>query len=890
MRDWQLAADGPLALRLAADVRLGETDYADDQIWELVLGGGSDPALALQTRYGGRCKLARIIPTLVIGARNIVKAQGYAQRPVVRAFAPNYLRVTARPLTDLALTAEFWAMDSHAVGCRWTFTNESDAPVDLHAELGAAVTGLDDREVKVSLVVLESASPVLRVDRLKNITPVLAMEGARMALKGARLSRALRVPAGGRASVRWIHAGMGHIVDAIGAINYWLFDVDWDAAFAEIAALHLSTPDIQTGDPEWDAAIAFAYKVALQSYVGPTGDLPHPSFIFTRIPSRGYSLKGDGSDHNWQWDGQGATEAYVNLPAVAPAAPELAKGVIRNWLAVREPDGWIDWKPGLRGQRNGRLCIPLLATIAWMLYEYDEDRDFIAEVFPGLLSFFERWFAADMDRDGDGFPEWQDTIHSAFDDCPTFVRWRRWGQGADIRKYECPDLGAYLYREARSLREMAVLLGRDDARGALDARMTHLAGLINAMWRDATSCYHYQDRDSGLTTPGVVVGRCKGDEELIAALRLENPNRALIRITGGVDHAPTVTAFITGMDHNGAEVEELIEPASFYWYRGFGTATSRYIYQQIDAVRLEGLSRVYDVEVRTVDSTRIDQTLLLPLWAGLPGRDRAEAMVRNLITNPDHFWRRFGMPNCPASDPNYDPSNREGSGGVWMMWNTMLGEALLDYGYVAESATLFSRIMAAQLHTLKTEKAFREAYNADAPEGLGDVDHIRGVTPLHWLMRLIGVRIVSPRKVWTGGRYALPWPVTVTHRGVTVTRSATQTTVEFPSGSVLRLTDDTWQAVEDPHPPEPPPPQAVEAAPQPTAAEAAGSVRRYAPPRDPSRTVRVPINHATDNGAPESGAPESGIPERGTEPGGAQEAPPDAPDHTPDAGPVGGEA
>lgn len=868
MRDWQLLPEGPLALRLAADVRLGHTDYVDDQIWEVALGAGDAPALALQTQYGGRCALARIVPTWVIGARAIAKAQGYAQKPVVRAFAPNYIKVTAKPLASLALAAEFWAMDSHAVGCRWTFANAGSEPIDLHAELGAEVTIRDsagnEKEVKVSLLVLESASPVLRVERLANLAPVIALEGARESLRGARLSRGLTVPAGGSASARWIHVGLGHIADAIAAINYWLFDVDWDAAFARIAAVNDAIPDIRTGDPDWDAAIALSYKVALQSYVGPTGELPHPSFIFTRIPARGYSPKGDGSDHNWQWEGQVATEAYVNLPAIAPAAPDLAKGVIRNWLAVREPDGWIDWKPGLGGQRNGRLCIPLLATVAWMIYEYDEDRDFITEVFPGLLQFFERWFAPDMDRDGDGFPEWQDTIQSAFDDNPSFARWRRWAQGADIRKVECPDLGAYLYREARSLRAMAVLLGRDDARDALDARMDHLARRINAMWRDATHCYHYQDRDSHLTTGGAPVGRCNGEEELVASMTLDTPNRALVRVTGGVDHVPTVSAVVTGMDSTGKPVEELIEPASFYWYRGFGTATSRYLYSRIDTVRLEGLSRAYEVEVRTVDTTRLDQTLLLPFWAGIPGRDRAKALVKHTITHPDRFWRPYGMPNCAANDPNYDPRNRDGSGGVWMMWNTMLGEALLDHGYAEESAELLKRIVAAQLHTLKTEKAFREAYNPDELEGLGEVDYLWGVTPLHWLMRLLGVRIVSPRKVWVGGRHVLPWPVTVTHRGVKVARFAGGTRIIFPSGAVVEPPVSVeWRAVEDPTPPPveaaaPPEPAGAEApalspvqTQKPAPEAAPGSPERFVPPRvpsrrDPSRTVHIPVTGSDD--------------------------------------------
>ncbi|MBI4315619.1 MAG: hypothetical protein HY679_06760, partial [Chloroflexi bacterium] len=47
----RLTQADPLALRLAADVRFGPTDYGDDQIWSLSLAGGDPPALALHTTY-----------------------------------------------------------------------------------------------------------------------------------------------------------------------------------------------------------------------------------------------------------------------------------------------------------------------------------------------------------------------------------------------------------------------------------------------------------------------------------------------------------------------------------------------------------------------------------------------------------------------------------------------------------------------------------------------------------------------------------------------------------------------------------------------------------------------------------------------------------------------
>src|SRR5437764_1076238 len=59
---WQLGINSPFALQLAADARLSQTDYVDDQVWELALGSPGNPALALQTSYGGRGALVSLLP------------------------------------------------------------------------------------------------------------------------------------------------------------------------------------------------------------------------------------------------------------------------------------------------------------------------------------------------------------------------------------------------------------------------------------------------------------------------------------------------------------------------------------------------------------------------------------------------------------------------------------------------------------------------------------------------------------------------------------------------------------------------------------------------------------------------------------------------------------
>ena len=103
MRDWHLTASDPLTMRFAADARLGRTDYVDDQSWEIAFGGRQEPSLSFQTRYGGRAGLARIVPMWVFDGKPLYEGGALAEQPALRAFAPNYARITARLTKTLNL-------------------------------------------------------------------------------------------------------------------------------------------------------------------------------------------------------------------------------------------------------------------------------------------------------------------------------------------------------------------------------------------------------------------------------------------------------------------------------------------------------------------------------------------------------------------------------------------------------------------------------------------------------------------------------------------------------------------------------------------------------------------------------------------------------------------
>jgi glycogen debranching enzyme len=105
----------------------------------------------------------------------------------------------------------------------------------------------------------------------------------------------------------------------------------------------------------------------------------------------------------------------------------------------------------------------------------------------------------------------------------------------------------------------------------------------------------------------------------------------------------------------------------------------------------------------------------LPLWAGVATKEQAARLVQNL-TNPNTFWRRFGVPTLSANDPKYDPYITkccQWNGAVWLLWDYLVMRGLLDYGYRSEAEEIVRRNMDAVTFQLKNNHHFWESYSPD---------------------------------------------------------------------------------------------------------------------------------------------------------------------------------
>ncbi|MGE5224391.1 MAG: MGH1-like glycoside hydrolase domain-containing protein, partial [Omnitrophica WOR_2 bacterium] len=640
MREWNLKAGDPLSLTLAADARLSPTDYCNDQIWELILSGGEPPALALQTTFGLRVRSLRLFPRFIENEVARSDPASFARPPSVRKFYPNYLQVTCSPFTGIDVICEYWVPQSQAVAGRMTMINTSDSPRSVRLEWAALLTPSQEGQ-RMAPGVIEGAN--ILSGRSEGLVPVVFLSGGPQVGAGPYPSLFVDLPLapGAAQSITWAHAALSSEEESY-RLAHSITTRNFDAEWARIELVNSNQVEIHTGDPDWDAAFALSQKVALSLFLGPTQNLPYPSFVLARQPDMGFSLRGDGRDYNLLWSGQNPFDSYFLADQILFSAPQLVKGLLQNFFSTQNEAGFIDFRTGLGGQRSQLMAAPLLANLTWRVYKIIEDRSFLEEAFPCLKSFLDAWFDPGQDRDGDGVPEWSHPMQTGYDDHPLFSRWQPFSKGLDISASESPALCSFLLRECQALIHIAKQIGQDQATPELKDRIDRLRSAVENSWDVPKSQYQYWDRDTHTHTPLEILGEREGSGEIIINRDFQIPARLLFLIETKDESSRRLQLFLHGVTPSGQHLIERTLTDRFIWYFGKASATSDRVFSKIEQIVIQGLTPIDHISVYRVGYSDLDQTLLLPLWAGIPGKKRAQALLKNTIMAPRRFWKPYG--------------------------------------------------------------------------------------------------------------------------------------------------------------------------------------------------------------------------------------------------------
>jgi hypothetical protein len=780
MRDWSLAPGDPLCLTLAADSRLSIPDYLNDHIWELSLGGGEPPALALQTTYGLRAKAMRIFLRFSENGKTVSDPSAFDLPPTVRRLYPNFLTLDYSPLKNIDVTSEYWVPQSNTVSGRVTVANKTSTTRAIRMDVCAVLTPIAGQ--------IMTGTQMQMVNVLSGQTgglvPVLFLTGGPAWGSGPHPSLYLNLDLGPGATrtLTWVQAATPDLQSS--------FDLarqasarQWEAERTRLELLNASqTINIQTGDKDWDAAFVLSQKLAFAMFFAPDTHLPCPSAVAVRGPDNGYSPNGDGTDYPVSWNGQTPFDAYY-LSSVLPVS-SAARDLLENFLAIQTEDGFIDGKPGLAGQRGRYLAAPLLASLAWKMYERSDDRKFLEQTFPKIHKFFWCWFSPEYDEDRDGLPQWKHILQTGFEDNPLFDAWHEWSLGVDITQVHSPALEAMLYQEAACLIKMAELLERRDALPLLHEQAATLRKSIESTWQPRTGLYHYRDRITGLSLAGKALVKQQGPGTFSPKLKFEQPMRLLVEV-----HTQNPTAKrpeIRIHEYASKAADELISGGDYQWRSHGAVYTTQKVYARLGKVSIRGLQADDTVIISTLDFTTEDHTLFMPLWAGIPDAQHAQIMIGRALLDPARFHRPFGVPACPSL---HAPEAESVSQAVHLPWNLFIAESLLRYGFRQDAARLVAHIMTAIIQNLKQNRAFHARYHAEKGTGIGERNALNGLAPVDLFLRVLGVEILSSTRVRLEGVNPFPWDVTITYKGLKVIRGQEKTEVIFPNGKSVAVTE-----------------------------------------------------------------------------------------------------
>ncbi len=294
MREWSLSAGDPLYLTLSADARLCKPDYVNDHIWEVELGASEPPSVSLFTTFGLRARSMRLFLRFTEGSSTVTDPNTFVVKPSLRRFYPNFLTLDFVPLDNLFVTTEYWVPESHAIAGRVTLSNKSNAIRQIRLEVCALLAPLDGQ----SIIPTQQQSVNILAGQTSGIAPVIFMTGGPKHGPGPypSLMLDLELGPGATRTLAFAEAALNTIPEAFDLARKTAAR-PWEAERARIELLDTAqTLDIRTGDPDWDAALAFSQKAAQALFFSGSEHLPAPSFVNVRHSDHGYSHKGDGTD------------------------------------------------------------------------------------------------------------------------------------------------------------------------------------------------------------------------------------------------------------------------------------------------------------------------------------------------------------------------------------------------------------------------------------------------------------------------------------------------------------------------------------------------------------------------------------------------------------------
>lgn len=782
MHPWHLTHKDPISLTIAADQRFSQLDHENDHVWELTLGDTNLRFLALHTSFGLCARAMRLFPQFRENNQLVTNPEHFHSPPAVVAFTPNYIKVETQPFKDLSVSLEYCSLESRLVSGRVIIENKGDMDRQISFRMAAMLLPMGCGQ---SMKPFSAGMQSYLKGKTDDLHPVFLMSAGPVAVASPYLALSVNihlVPSESRYFI-WSCASENN-PEASYQIACKAINRDWDAELTRLELLNQAQSiEIYTGDINWDAALAFSQKQAFSLLRPADSKHPYANPISTRSPDSGHGKVNGTTVISQSTQPIKIFQLFQLVQTLLPANPLLVKGLILNFISNQAENGAIPWKTDASPESSSYLAPPLLASIAWQIFEQDHDRAFIETVFAPLCQSLQPWFDDNHDRDQDGLPEWQGWAQTGLESSPLFDPFLLTGNRLRIETVESPGLMALLAEEIASLIKIAKELDQSGGTRRLKKQYHKLANALKRMYQPGEKTYCYWDRDTHLTPQLELLLESNYLPMINIHKKFGEPQRLLISLYASDDSPRVPSLSIKGLTSKGQPLQEVINSRRIFWYLGRATITTEKAFSQLESIEIDGLQKDDQLDISTTDLTALDITCLLPLRSHLLTGKQAQDIASHQQSLDGNEYP-YGIPEWLLP---VDESTSDGINIINMPWNLLILQGLLMHGLKTEALDLFSRLMGLTIHTLKTRHAFFECYDAKSGKPIGSRHALTGILPITFFLQLSGIQIHSPKKVRITGDNAFPWPVTVKYCGLIIQREGKSTRIQMPDGQVMRL-------------------------------------------------------------------------------------------------------
>jgi len=773
MRQLTFHPNGPKSFILAQDGAFSPFQPENDQVWELNLQGTDELPFCLQTTYGLRATLMRIFPSVIIENRRYCNQGKFHSPPTVMCYTPDSLRITCSPIPALNMEMDIFLPQIDILVGSIKITNSIKKRLNLTLELAAVLVPMGEG---VPTRPAQKGINQIIVGQTGDLCPILFMTGGPSAVTNPypALSESIRLNPNQTETWNWALATKSDEETSLNAARKVIAS-EWKKTSHRHIMRHASqTIDIQTGQPDWDAAFRLSQTITMTHLI--SEHQGSTFFLRTRLPDQFPHPPSEQTN----LDNLTTLEAVHLAEVLLPSRTHLIKRVIENFIHRCDTGS-------LPSRRNAFDFIepfpecPILAHLVLGNYQQDGDKRFLSTVFNDLCRLTEAWCRQVDSPSSHPILCWQDPEQLQLNTgLFAFDIWEKSGKGLDIQYVESPALISMLYQEAEAIERIAGILHETTHQSRFNERKELLKERLEETWQDHLNRFGYLDCQSHLNHTWVSLYQGVIQEEQKIDQTFKTPQRLAIHLHAADEHTRVCLLEINGKDAQGVLIKEKYKPLDIHWALNTAHITTENLYAAVDSLTIKGMKSNDYLHIETADYAQGDITCLLPIWSGGASKQCLDAMVESHL-DPENARNTFGIPETwheerelPGSLPLY----------VNVLWNTLIIRGLLREGYGEEAAALFSTLMSTIMRGLRDFQGFFPYYDSKTGKPVGKRNAIAGLAPIRLFLDIAGIRLFSPDRVAIWGCSPFPSPIKVQWQGLSLRREGVQTQITFPDGTV----------------------------------------------------------------------------------------------------------